>query len=389
VNVAALDKRQSRRTLAVCSVAHAVHDGFTDLLNVLYPMLQAQFGLSYTAIGAIKAAYSSAMAMGQIPSGRLADRWGSALLLALGTAIAALGYIAAGLAGTLASVSFGLILAGLGGATQHPIASSLVASAYAGRNSRSALGTYNFAGDLGKVAVPAAFALLATLVGWQYALLCVGFAGVLTAGFIIALLTQSTQQASGVAAKGHLGRDQPWAFRILLFIHVADNLVRTGVMVFLPFLLRDRGADLPTIGLGLSLLFAGGAAGKLVFGWAGQRVGVVPTVVFTELVTAAMIVALAVSPLPVAACLALLPLLGLTVNGTSSVLYGTVPEFVAPEKRTYAFAVFYTGGSIAGAVSPVAFGVVADIAGLTSSLVIVALICLATTPLVFSLRKAF
>ena len=44
----------SRRTLTVCGGAHALHDGFTDLLNVLYPLLQAQFGLSYAAIGALK-----------------------------------------------------------------------------------------------------------------------------------------------------------------------------------------------------------------------------------------------------------------------------------------------------------------------------------------------
>jgi len=52
----------SRRTLAVCCGAHALHDGFTDLLNVLYPLLQTQFGLSYAAIGGLKAAYSAAMA---------------------------------------------------------------------------------------------------------------------------------------------------------------------------------------------------------------------------------------------------------------------------------------------------------------------------------------
>ena len=54
--------------------------------------------------------------------------------------------------------------------------------------------------------------------------------------------------------------------------------MRTGFLIFLPFLLQDKGADLPTIGLALSLLFAGGAAGKLVMGWLGARLGVVPSV---------------------------------------------------------------------------------------------------------------
>ena len=75
----------SRRTLTVCGGAHALHDGFTDLLNVLYPLLQAQFGLSYTAIGALKTVYSGAMASGQIPSGLLAVRLGGVRVLATGT----------------------------------------------------------------------------------------------------------------------------------------------------------------------------------------------------------------------------------------------------------------------------------------------------------------
>ena len=69
------------------------------------------------------------------------------------------------------------------------------------------------------------------------------------------------------------GQDRPWAYWLLFSIHIADDLVRTGFMIFLPFLLRDKGADLPTIGLGLSLLFAGGAAGKLVMGWVGDAAG--------------------------------------------------------------------------------------------------------------------
>ena len=112
----------------MCGGAHALHDGFTDLLNVLYPLLQAQFGLSYAAIGALKAVYSGAMASGQIPSGWLAGRFGGVKVLATGTALIAVGYGLAGFTGSLYGVIAGLLLAGLGGSTQHPIASTLVAA---------------------------------------------------------------------------------------------------------------------------------------------------------------------------------------------------------------------------------------------------------------------
>ncbi|HYX01201.1 MAG TPA: MFS transporter, partial [Reyranella sp.] len=245
----------SRRTLTVCGGAHALHDGFTDLLNVLYPLLQAQFGLSYAAIGALKAIYSGAMASGQIPSGKLAVRFGGVRVLAIGTALVAAGYALAGLSGSLYGVIAGLFLAGLGGSTQHPIGSSLVSAAYPGVNSRTALGTYNFTGDVGKVALPAAFAVVAASLGWQQALVVTGALAVLGAGLIVGSLKPvALHDTAAGNGKAMAGQDRPWAYWLLFSIHIADNLVRTGFMIFLPFLLRDKGADLPTIGLGLSLL---------------------------------------------------------------------------------------------------------------------------------------
>jgi MFS family permease len=377
----------ARRTLTVCGGAHALHDGFTDLLNVLYPLLQSQFGLSYGAIGALKTCYSGAMATGQIPAGMLAERFSGVRVLAFGTTLIAVGYCLAGLSGSLYGVIAGLILAGLGASTQHPIASSLVAAAYHGPRSRTALGTYNFTGDVGKVLLPAFFALIAASLGWQQALVVMSALAVLGAGIILASLKPIVTHGKAEASKIVAGQDRPWAYWLLFSIHIADDLVRTGFLIFLPFLLRNKGADLPTIGLGLSLLFAGGAAGKLVMGWVGQKLGVVPSVLLTEIATTLLI--LAALPLSLDFALLLLPAIGLMLNGTSSVLYGTIPEFVSPERRTKAFAVFYTGGSVAGATGPLLFGLFGDVVGLTTALVAVACVALTTVPMVWALRPAF
>ncbi len=373
----------------MCGGAHALHDGFTDLLNILYPLLQAQFGLNYAAIGALKAVYSGAMASGQIPSSWLSNRLGGVKVLAGGTALVSVGYGLAGLTGSLYGVVAGLLLAGLGGSTQHPIASTLVASAFPGLRSRTALGTYNFTGDVGKVALPALFALIAASLGWRQAMLITAAIAISGAGMILATLqsAEAHHAAAEAKSKAVAGQDRPWAFWLLFFIHIADSAVRSGFLIFLPFLLRAKGADLPTIGFALSLLFAGGAAGKLVMGWIGARLGVVLSVVLTEVATTAMIVVLL--PLALTPAMALLPLVGLMLNGTSSVLYGTIPEFVKPERRTHAFAVFYTGGSIAGAASPFLFGVLGDAIGLSPALAGVAALALLTVPMVWALRPAF
>lgn len=377
-----------RRTLTVCGGAHALHDGFTDLLNVLYPLLQAQFGLSYAAIGALKTVYSGGMAVGQIPSGKLAVRFGGVRVLAIGTALVAVGYGLAGLTGSLYGVIAGLLLAGLGGSTQHPIGSSLVSAAFSGLRSRTALGTYNFTGDVGKVLLPALFALIVASIGWQQGLIVIAAIAVVGGGVILGTLKPVPLHDKGDTAKSAAaGQDRPWAYWLLFAIHIADDLVRTGFLIFLPFLLRNKGADIPTIGLGLSLMFAGGAAGKLVMGWVGEKLGVVPSVILTEVATTVLILLLL--PLPLSPALMLLPAVGLMLNGTSSVLYGTVPEFVSPEKRTQAFAIFYTGGSVAGATGPLISGFVGDAVGLPIALAIVACIALTTVPMVWALRPAF
>ena len=371
----------------MCGGAHALHDGFTDLLNVLYPLLQAQFGLSYAAIGALKSVYSGAMASGQIPSGWLSSRIGGVIVLAGGTLSVAVGYGLAGLTGSLYGVVAGLLLAGLGGSTQHPIASTFVSSAFPGLKSRAALGTYNFTGDLGKVVLPAVFALVAAALGWRQAMMVTAAIAVAGAGLIFLTLQSAEMAAKAKGGTAIEGEDRPWAFWLLFAIHVADSAVRSGFLIFLPFLLQAKGADLPTIGLALSLLFAGGAAGKLVMGWLGARLGVVRSVVLTEAATTAMILALL--PLSLTPALVLLPIVGVMLNGTSSVLYGTIPEFVNVERRTHAFAVFYTGGSVAGAGSPFLFGLLGDQIGLQSALIAVGALAMLTVPLVAALRPAF
>src|SRR5450830_1809395 len=169
----------ARRTLLAASVAHAVHDGMTDLIYVLLPLWQSQFGLSLAFTGALRGLYAACMAGFQVPATRLAQRWGRPALLVGGTVLVALAYLVAGLSGALPVVCGALLLGGLGASTQHPLASALVADAYAGHRvqARRALASYNFAGDLGKTAVPALVGALLMWLSWQHSLIAVGLLG--------------------------------------------------------------------------------------------------------------------------------------------------------------------------------------------------------------------
>src|SRR4051794_29960124 len=67
------------------------------------------------------------------------------------TALAGFGYVIVGASACLVVLAIVLLLSGLGSSTQHPLASSLVARAFAGPRSLKAFGTYNFTGDVGKM----------------------------------------------------------------------------------------------------------------------------------------------------------------------------------------------------------------------------------------------
>jgi FSR family fosmidomycin resistance protein-like MFS transporter len=172
----------------------------------------------------------------------------------------------------------------------------------------------------------------------------------------------------------------------LLSIGIIDSATRMAFLTFLPFVLTAKGASLQTVGVALSLVFAGGAVGKLVCGFIGARVGVVRTVWLTEGMTAVGIVALL--PLPLEAALMLLPIVGIALNGTSSVVYGSVPELVAPPKRQRAFSIFYTGTIGAGAVSPAIYGLLGDAVGVPTALMVVAACVLLTLPITLALKPA-
>jgi dipeptide/tripeptide permease len=133
-------------------------------------------------------------------------------------------------------------------------------------------------------------------------------------------------------------------------------------------------------------VFAGGAAGKLACAFLGARIGAIGTVWLTEGLTAAGILALL--PLPLPAALMLLPLVGIALNGTSSVLYGSVPDLVAADRRTRALSIFYTGTIGSGAIAPVLFGRIGDALGVWPALTIVAAAALATLPFAALLRPA-
>jgi MFS family permease len=374
---------------------HFVHDGFSEILYVLLPVWAGEFKLSLWQVGVIRTAYTGGMAAFQLPAGLLAERLGERRLLMLGTLATACGFlaVAAGASGFLPLLLL-LTLAGMGSGVQHPLSSSVVAKAYEDGPRRAALGTYNFAGDIGKVASAAVVGLVAGLAGWRAATTGYGVLGIAAALVLVVVLARlgaggAPERAPGaarVAAPVGWGIRDARGFQVLSAIGMIDNATRSGLLTFLPFVLIAKGLTVAGVGGALALVFAGGAMGKFVCGMVAERVGIIRTVVLTETATCVAILAILAAPLPVA--MTLLVPLGIALNGTSSVLYATVADLVTAERRSRAYGLYYTLSIGASALGPTVYGLVGDAVGAAATLSLIAVVVLTTIPLCLALRPA-
>lgn len=377
-------KTHARATLLLAGLAHLLHDGYTDMLYVLLPVWQSQFSLGYGELAIIRALNVGALAALQVPSSQLARRVNARTVLVLGTLLSAIGFLLAGFSDGLVTLCVCLVLVGAGGSTQHPLASTAVSRAY-GKNARGPLGTYNFAGDLGKATLPPAASFLIIAVGWRSTLWIAASLGILVAflfRWLMPLVPTSEDGSAAVVSQSSQASSRG-GFALLFTIGVLDTATRMGFLLFLPFLLKGKGASMAAVGIGLSLVFIGGAFGKAACGWLGARLGLLTTVITTEIGTAAAI--LAVLALPLATDLVVLPLLGVMLNGTSSVLYGTVPELVTEGQMERSFALFYTGILGSSAFAPMFYGRLGDSASASWATIATALTALSVVPLMLVL----
>ncbi len=380
--------------LAACSCMHVVNDALFAGLYPLLPLMATDLGLSYAEVGAINSAYSGSSALLQVPAGIAAERWGEQLMLALGTGWVALGLGAMALAASFVPLIAISLVAGLGGNVQHPVASSVVSRLFESGRRATAIGTLNFAGDIGKVLAPVVAAAGALAYGWRGGFLVLAAVG---AGFSLFYLLTVPQPASrrttmsdggrgeGTAEEvGGWGIRRPYLFSLLTLIGMLDSAARGASLTFIPFLFQGKGLDAASMSFYFGVLFSAGAAGKFICGPLADRFGNVATIVITELVTAGALLALLGAPGGWVVA-ALLPL-GFVLNGTSSVLYATVAELVHPSRRARGYGLYYTCTQLASAAAPILYGFLADGAGLSVTFVVMAGVTALIAPLAPALR---
>lgn len=382
---------RGRSLFAYCAF-HFIDDGFADSIYLLLPFMAAELHLSFSEVGLLKGVFSGAMGLFQVPMSLLGEKIGELTVIGSGTLGLTGGFLLLSLAGAFPTVLLSLALAKGTGAGQHGLSSSVLSKVFEHSGRRAAMGTFNFAGDVGKVTLPFILALLITLMPWRTAVMTLSVCGI-AAGAVLWALARNTgtggQEPRIVEKKAK--EDSRWgirdrkSFSALLTIGIIDISTRTALLTFLPFLLLNKQIPASQVGFALTVLFAGGAAGKFACGFLAEWFGVIPMVIATEALTTAGILALFISSGSVV--WVLLPIVGVFLNGTSSVLYATVAEIISPGGRSRGYGLYYAITLSSGAIAPVIYGFVTDFLGLSFTVVCTALMALVTIPLSRFLSK--
>ena len=297
--------RRRRFTLAACCTVHGVQDGLSAALYVILPTLAEVFGLSYAQVGVIRAVKNSATALFELPSGMLSERLGERALLVFGLFCAGGGYLALAVAPGVVAIALSLFVAGFGAAFQHALSSSMISNTFQGAGSRAALGAYNSAGDIGKLAFTAFYGLaIGSGLAWQGVVTGFGLTAVLAAAALFFILrrlqvgNRPTREAHAASSAGSIGwgiRDRK-GFTALSVIVFLDIAVQSGFLTFLAFLMLEKQVPAGLAAFAVVLTLAGGIFGKFGCGVLAERIGVRRSLAIVECLTAASIIGILLSP---------------------------------------------------------------------------------------------
>jgi len=252
--------------LATLSVMNASYSYILDAIK-------AELTLSYTEAGALMSAYFVGYALGQIPWGLLADRYGSRKVMTLSVVGVSASNLLLGFASGFPDATATRLLAGLLGAGVFVPGVRLVASWFGERERGTALGLLNVGGSLGLMAATWATPFLGLFIGWRLSMMVIGASGLLAAAIMWATLRDGERTVPAFRGDFWAPLRLP-AFWVLSFV----QFIRLGsyytFIAWLPLMLKEEyGLGLVMAGTAMSLFNFAGMVSNPAGGVLSDRVG--------------------------------------------------------------------------------------------------------------------
>lgn len=264
------------RTLIVgLSICHLLNDLVQSVLLAIYPLLKADFVLSYTQLGLLSLCYQLTASLMQPLIGHWADRHHLSALLPVGLALTFSGLLTLAYANDYTSLLTASLLLGLGSAIFHPEAARLVRQGSANAPGL-AQSLFQFGGNLGSALGPLLVVALVLPAGRQQISL---FALATLAGLVLTVrlapwrIPRPTATPDATATPG-LNHQQRSALTLLFILMLAKWFYLACFSNYYLFYLLDQFDVSPTLAqTGLFLFLAAVAVGTIFGGWVSDRIG--------------------------------------------------------------------------------------------------------------------
>lgn len=373
-----LARRAAWANLTSVSGAHAFIHATSVLMPLVYPILQRQYGFSYTEIGLLVAIPSLVGGLLQLAFGYLGRYLARKVMIGVGNLIVAAAMFLTGLAASFPAFMGWFILRQVGGSPQHPVGSSLLTDSFGKQRHGFALAAHVAGGNLGTLLVPFIGTALIVHFGWQPTVMLFALPG-LVAGTAVLLFARephgydpraahaatATATVTTVASTASPKRDffAPLRHKGVLLV-IGASIVAAGgrgvgiLTTYLPLYLSGGLKLAPNVVAALfTLLLVGSVVGPLAAGRLSDRTGRRPMLLlsygFAALFTI-LLPLLAGWQLPLPVYFVEVALLGLAAYAESPLLQAYLADNVPAEQKDAAFGWYFTlafgVGSIWGAV---------------------------------------
>jgi MFS family permease len=359
--------RRDVRVIGVIGVAHGMSHFFQLVLPPLFPLLRAEFDVSYATLGALVSTFYVASALCQFGAGFAVDRFGARPVLLGGLALLAGGTLLAGSVPGIVWLFPLAALMGVGNGVFHPADFAVLNANVAPRRLGHAYSSHGIGGSLGYALAPIVSYGLGDVLGWRNALLAMGAAGFLALALLATQSSVLRSRAHGASPPQHTLANSVELFRqkpiLLCFAYFCALTVATvGIQTFVGTGLNaayDISLAIATSAVTAYLL--GSTTGILGGGFLAARTARHDRVAATGLaVGASLMMLIAVSPAIAHWAIPMLALTGFAIGSTGPsrdmIVRGATPP--GASGRVYGFV--YSGLDLGATIGPVAMGALID-----------------------------
>jgi len=357
--------RRDARVIGLVSVAHSISHFFQLALPPLFPLLRAEFDVSWTLLGGLVGVFYAASGIAQFVAGFFVDRMGARPVLLAGMGLLAGGTLIASAAPGVLWLYPIVALMGLGNGVFHPADFAIMNANVQPKRLGHAYSTHGIGGNLGYALAPIASFGLASLIGWRGALAAMATIGLVVLGLIATqrayLGSHRAGDAHAHSVRGSFALFRQAAILSCFAYFIVQTAATVGLQTFAGSALNTAfGVPLALANSAITTYLLGASAGILVGGFLAVRTDRHDRVAGAGLAAGAVLVALVATGPSIALMLPLFAAIGFVTGCTGPsrdlIVRSATPKGAAG--RVYGFV--YSGLDVGATLGPLWFGLLLD-----------------------------